>query len=430
MRPSIKTDFMDDTLVFSKDHTEPSWFQEMRQTALNKADDLALPVYEKINYRSWRLDHPKAPFATGNEVVPNDLVKNNDNLLVQNGDKTLISNLDPKLADQGVIFTDIWTALTKYPDLVKKYLLTKTFKFDVNKLVALNLALMNGGSFLYVPENVKIRDSMQATYFQDNTQKRDFVHHVLIVAEKNSEVTYLENFTSYGDEEENKANVVVEVVAEDDAHVHFSALDQFGQNVSTYLNRHGYVGNNARVDWAIGFMNDGQVVGDFGTDLRGTGSHTEAKVVAITTGEQIQGIDTKVTNYGQHSIGHILQHGVILQSSTLTFNGVGHIVKGARGSDAQQESRVLMLSRRARGDADPILLIDENDVTAGHAASVGRVNEDQMYYLMSRGIDEKTAQRLVIRGFLSSVITEIPETEVRERLTEMIERKLVNGQQK
>jgi Fe-S cluster assembly protein SufD len=119
-----------------------------------------------------------------------------------------------------------------------------------------------------------------------------------------------------------------------------------------------------------------------------------------------------------------------LQSSTLTFNGVGHIVKGARGSDAQQESRVLMLSRTARGDADPILLIDENDVTAGHAASVGRVNEDQMYYLMSRGIDEETAQRLVIRGFLSSVITEIPEKEVRVRLTDMIERKLINGQQK
>lgn len=428
MRPSLKDDFMDATVAFSKNHNEPLWFQKMREEALINSEELSLPVYEKINYRSWRLDHPKNPFAEVNTDQKFDQPETN-NLLIQDGDQTLVSKLDPKLAEQGVIFTDIWTAMQKCPKLVQKYLLTKTMKPAENRLVSLNLALMNGGSFLYVPKNVQIKDSIQAVYLQDNDQKKDFFHHVLVVADEGSEVTYLENFLSRGNTEENIANVVVEVVAEDNTHVHFSALDQFGENVSTYLNRHGYVGNNSELDWAIGFMNDAKVVGDFGTDLRGEGSHTEAKVVAITTGEQVQGIDTKVTNYGQHSIGHIMQHGVILQSSTLTFNGVGHIVKGARGSDDQQESRVLMLSRTARGDADPILLIDENDVTAGHAASVGRVNEDQMYYLMSRGIDEKTAQRLVIRGFLSSVIREIPEEEVRDRLTEMIERKLLNGQQ-
>ncbi|WP_300560738.1 Fe-S cluster assembly protein SufD [Companilactobacillus sp.] len=429
MRTSIKENFVDDTIAFSKSHNEPLWFQKMREEALNHSDELKLPVYEKINYRSWRLDHPKAPFQTPSNDNQYDLPETK-NLLVQNGDQTLVSKLDQKLIDQGVVFTDIWTALKDYPELVQKYLLSTALKPTENKLISLNLALMNGGSFLYVPKNVQVKDSIQAIYLQDNHGQKDFVHHVLVVADEGSEVTYLENFLSQGTHAENIANVVVEVVAEDNSHVHFSALDQFGENVSTYLNRHGYVGNNAELDWAIGFMNDGKVVGDFGTDLRGEGSHTEAKVVAITTGEQVTGIDTKVTNYGKHSIGHILQHGVILQSSTLTFNGVGHIVKGARGSDAQQESRVLMLSRTARGDADPILLIDENDVTAGHAASVGRVNEDQMYYLMSRGIDEETAQRLVIRGFLSSVITEIPEKEVRVRLTDMIERKLINGQQK
>lgn len=429
MRPSIKDDFMDDTIAFSKNHEEPLWFQKMREEALNHASELELPVFEKINYRSWRLDHPKAPFASANKNNSFD-VPDTKNLLIQNGDQTLTSKLDPKLSEQGVIFTDIWTAMKEYPELVQKYLLSTAIKPTDNRLVALNLALMNGGAFLYVPKNVKVDSSIQSIYLQDNSQKKDYVHHVLVVADQGSEVTYLENFLSQGDSEDNIANIVVEVVAAANSRVHFSALDQFGKHVSTYINRHGYVGNNARLDWAIGLMNDKQVVGDFGTDLRGDGSHCEAKVVAITTGDQVSGIDTKITNYGQHSIGHILQHGVILQSSTLTFNGVGHIVKGARGSDAQQESRVLMLSRTARGDANPILLIDENDVTAGHAASVGRVNEEQMYYLMSRGIDKATAQRLVIRGFLSSVITEIPEKEVRVRLTDMIERKLINGQQK
>ena len=107
-----------------------------------------------------------------------------------------------------------------------------------------------------------------------------------------------------------------------------------------------------------------------------------------------------MTNYGCNSIGNILQHGVILEKATLTFNGIGHIIKGAKGADAQQESRVLMLSDQARSDANPILLIDENDVTAGHAASIGQVDPEDMYYLMSRGLDKATAERLVVRGSL------------------------------
>ena len=170
------------------------------------------------------------------------------------------------------------------------------------------------------------------------------------------------------------------------------------------------------------------VVGDFDSDLKGAGSHAEVKVIAISTGKQVQGIDTRVTNYGKHSIGHILQHGVILAKSALIFNGIGHIIHGAKGADAQQESRVLMLSTKARGDANPILLIDDNDVSAGHAASVGRVDQSQLYYLMSRGLPQKIAERLVIRGFLGPVLTAVPNVTVRRQLSDMIEEKLVNGQ--
>ena len=148
------------------------------------------------------------------------------------------------------------------------------------------------------------------------------------------------------------------------------------------------------------------------------------KVVAASSGRQIQGIDTRVTNYGNNSIGHILQHGVILERGTLTFNGIGHIIKGAKGADAQQESRVLMLSDKARSDANPILLIDENEVTAGHAASIGQVDPEDMYYLMSRGIDKETAERLVIRGFLGTVITEIPVKAVRDEMIAVLDEKL------
>lgn len=204
----------------------------------------------------------------------------------------------------------------------------------------------------------------------------------------------------------------------------YSAVDQLGESITSYMNRRGYIMRDATVDWAIGVMNDGNVIADFDSDLVGEGAHSEVKIVAISSGKQTQGIDTRVTNKAPHTIGHILQHGVIRERGALTFNGIGHILKGAKGADAQQESRVLMLSDKARGDANPILLIDENEVTAGHAASVGRVDPEEMYYLMSRGLHKEEAERLVIRGFLGSVLTAIPVEAVRKELVEVIEGKL------
>ena len=217
------------------------------------------------------------------------------------------------------------------------------------------------------------------------------------------------------------ANITVEVITQAGAQIKFSAIDRLGENVTAYISRRGKLDNDAMIDWAIGVMNEGNVVADFDSDLYGKGSHADMKVVALSSGKQVQGIDTRVTNYGCNSIGNILQHGVILEKGTLTFNGIGHIIKGAKGADAQQESRVLMLSDQARSDANPILLIDENDVTAGHAASIGQVDPEDMYYLMSRGLDKATAERLVVRGFLGSVIVEIPVKEVRDEMIENID---------
>ncbi len=217
-----------------------------------------------------------------------------------------------------------------------------------------------------------------------------------------------------------------QVIAKPGSKVKFAAIDRLGENVSPYMNRRAHVMRDASVDWALGIMNDGDVIADFDSDLAGVGSHSEVKVVAISSGRQVQGIDTRVTNMAPHSVGNILQHGVIRERGTLTFNGIGHILKGAKGADAQQESRVLMLSDKARGDANPILLIDEFEVTAGHAASAGRLDPEELYYLMSRGIPQKEAERLVTRGFLGSVITAIPVKAVQDEFVEVIDRKLVD----
>lgn len=419
------TDYLDDLRAYSAAWEEPQWMTELRLAALEKIDTLPLPTIEKVRFARWNLYNVKPTHQEISGTVPSfDEIPDNP-MVVQAGENTIFEQLSPKLIEQGVIFTDLVTAMKEHGDLVKEYYMTKAVPVEENSLTALHAAFMNNGVFLYVPKNVVIDEPLESLFLHDGNQADHFFKHVLIVAEDNSEFSYLERFESQGEEAKKiSGNVVVEVITKPGAHVKFSAVDSLGANMATYMNRRGYLMRDSMIDWALGIMNDGNVIADFDSDLVGAGAHAEVKIVAVSTGKQTQGIDTRVTNKAPHTIGHILQHGVILEKSTLTFNGIGHILKGAKGADAQQESRVLMLSDKSRGDANPILLIDENEVTAGHAASVGRVDPEELFYLMSRGIPKSEAQRLVIRGFLGSVITAIPVKATQEQLIATIEGKL------
>ncbi len=171
-------------------------------------------------------------------------------------------------------------------------------------------------------------------------------------------------------------------------------------------------------------MNDGNTVSENTTHLIGEGSTADTKTVSVGRGSQKQNITTEVIHHGKHSDGQILKHGVMTGAATMIFNGISKIEHGATKSNGEQTERILMLSEKARGDANPILLIDEDDVTAGHAASVGRIDPIQMFYLMSRGIPRKEAERLIIHGFLAPVVNELPVESVKDRLIEAIERKV------
>lgn len=426
MKDVTWTDYTAQIQDYSLSQGEPEWLLNRRIQALEKIETLALPMIERVKIHRWPLTEVTTMIddTVSGAVYDFEQVENNP-LIVQHSTQTLVEQMPAHLIEKGVILTDIQTAVQEHSDLVEKTLMQQAVHYDEDKLTAFHMAFMNSGIFLYIPKNVAIEEPVEALFYQDSHANTNFVKHVLIVAEENSEVSYLERFQTVGEgTEKATANIVVEVIAKQGAKVKFAAIDQLGEHVTTYINRRANVGRDASVDWAIGIMNDGNVVADFDSDLVGEGSHSEVKAVAISAGRQTQGIDTRVTNSGRHSVGHILQHGVIRERGTLTFNGIGHILKGAVGADAQQESRVLMLSDQARGDANPILLIDENEVTAGHAASVGRVDPEEMYYLMSRGLEKTEAERLVIRGFLGSVLTAIPIKAVRDELAEVIERKL------
>ena len=406
---------------FSQLHAEPEWLASLRQQAFDKMEQLDLPVIERVKFHRWNLGDGRISDSEPLTSVP-DFTALGDNLkFIQMGTQTVLEQLPADLAEQGVVFTDFHSALEEIPELVEQYFMSAV-KYDEDKLAAYHTAYFNSGAVLYVPDNVEIDQPIEGIFYQDSESDVPFNKHILIIAGKHSKVNYLERLETYGEGTvPTTANITVEVIAQAGAQIKFSAIDRLGENVTAYISRRGKLDNDAMIDWAIGVMNEGNVVADFDSDLYGKGSHADMKVVALSSGKQVQGIDTRVTNYGCNSIGNILQHGVILEKGTLTFNGIGHIIKGAKGADAQQESRVLMLSDQARSDANPILLIDENDVTAGHAASIGQVDPEDMYYLMSRGLDKATAERLLVRGFLGSVIVEIPVKEVRDEMIENID---------
>ncbi|MBC5617990.1 Fe-S cluster assembly protein SufD [Streptococcus anginosus] len=406
---------------FSQMHAEPEWLANLRQAAFDKIEELKLPVIERVKFHRWNLGDGTLSESETLTNVPDFTALNDHLTLVQVGTQTVLEQLPADLAEQGVIFTDFYSALEEIPEIIEKHFMSSV-KYDEDKLAAYHTAYFNGGAVLYIPDNVEINQPIEGIFYQDSESDVPFNKHILIIAGKHSKFTYLERLETYDSGTVPvTANITVEVIAQAGAQIKFSAIDRLGENVTAYISRRGKLDDDSMIDWAIGVMNEGNVIADFDSDLFGRGSHADMKVVALSRGRQIQGIDSRVTNYGCNSIGNILQHGVILEKGTLTFNGIGHIIKGAKGADAQQESRVLMLSDQARSDANPILLIDENDVTAGHAASIGQVDPEDMYYLMSRGLDKATAERLVVRGFLGSVIVEIPVKEVRAEMIENID---------
>lgn len=416
---------------FSKDRNEPEWMKSLRLHALDQADTLEMPRPDKTKIGKWNFSQFKhAAQGAAIESLENlpaeikDFIENgSENLIIQRNHSVAYASLNPELKEKGVIFTDIFTALKDHEELVKRYYMKDAVSIDEHRLTALHAALMNGGIFVYIPKNVELEAPLQTIFWQEDPEVALF-NHVLVVADDNSSVTYVENYISTNHEQETIANIVTEVIANNNAKVLFGAVDNFAEGTTTYVNRRGVAYRDAKIDWALGQMNGGNTISDNTTHLVGDNSASNAKTVTVGRGKQTQNFTAKIVHFGKQTEGYILQHGVMKDSATTIFNGIGKIEHGASKSNAEQESRVLMLSKKSRGDANPILLIEEDDVTAGHAASVGRVDPIQLYYLMSRGITQQEAERLIIHGFLAPVVNQLPIESVKEQLTEVIERKV------
>lgn len=403
----------------------PSYFKNYQQEALESWKDLAWPAIERVDYQAWPLCQEvlagDAVSADEDEALSEAESAHQINI-IHLGNQTRLSPLSDELKAAGVIVADLFEAMIAYPDLVEQHLFSIVPAL-ADKITAYQTAYLNGGLFIYIPDHCKLPISIDCLLIQDSRLEQAFNKRVLLVAGVNSQIEYLERLKTKG-QLANSATITVEVIAQAGAQVKYCALDGFAPQTTTYIKRYASLAADATVNWAIGALNAGHTILDSDTQLIGQGAHSQLAIVAIANEQQVQAIDAKIVNQGHHTIGNILQHGVVLDQATLTFNGIGLIEKQAKHADAQQESRLIMLSDEARGDANPILLIEEFEVTAGHAASVGQLDQQQLYYLMSRGLSRKEAEYLVVRGFLGSVIREMPTAEVREEVIAAIDQRL------
>lgn len=424
----------DSIRAFSKQLNEPAWLTDTRLEALELAKQLDLPKVEKTKINRWKLEsfgqYAQDQALQSLEDLPGEIKDltnvaegtNERNLIVQRNASIVYQELSEELKQQGVLFTDLHTAAKEHSDLVQKYFMTVVEKGE-NKLTALHAAIWSGGIFLYVPKNTEVKIPIQTLFVTDRAETV-FSPHVLIVAEANSSVTYVSNYTSAGDQRELVHNGVVEVVAGPGARVQYAAVHNLSEAITDISYRRALVQNDASIDWVIGEMNNGNVLSDVSSILKGNGSRSYAKVVCIGEGKHELNVSTRAVHYGLNSDSDMLTRAVMRDEAQAIINGITKIEKGATGANGEQTERVLMLSPKARGDANPMLLIDEDEVTAGHAASAGQVDKDQIYYLMSRGISKQVAEKLIILGFLEPIVSEIPIKAVKEQLSALIERKL------
>lgn len=406
-----------------------------RKEAVEQFDSLEMIKPDKTKVDKWDFFNVTSPVVEGStfntleelpegvkELIDLDKV---ENIYVQHNNTPAYLQLNEGLKNKGVIVENIIDASQNHPELLEQYFMTDGVKLDENKLTAYHAALLNGGVFIYVPKDVKIEEPIQSVVLHDD-ESASLFNHVLLVADEGAEVTFVENYFSNLESSTEKINIISEVLAKDNAKVTYGSVDFLPKKMTGYVNRRGVAFNDATIDWALGLMNDSDIIYDNTTYLMGDRSNSDLKIVHVGRDAQKSNFTTQIIHYGKDSNGHILKHGVMKDSATSIFNGIGYIKHGATRADAQQESRVLMLSGDARGDANPILLIDEDDVTAGHAASVGRVDELQLFYLMSRGISQKEAERLVIHGFLDAVVSALPIESVKAQLKEVIELKVLS----
>lgn len=406
---------------------EPAWLKTARAEAWQSFEAMPLTRIEKsdLTKRSWNIGTLPATPGT----VPDDaeeLLAHLSGPRVVVVDGTVVkTEVPPELAKQGVVFGDLHTLLGEHGSLIQKHLFS-VVPANESKWTAANAALWHGGVFLYVPRGVAIDTVFMYVSILTEANQGAFPR-VLIVGGENSAFSFAEVHVSGENAAGYPHSSVTEVVADAGANIRVMSVNELRKGATNYLTQRAKVGKDAVVNWVFGDVGDGFTVAVVESVLSGTGSRSLTKAVGIGFGRQHMDLTASMVHQGRYSESDIRLQGVLRGRANAIYRSSTHIERGAIGAGSEQHDRMLMLDTTARADAIPMLLIDENDVQrCGHAASIGKLDPDHIYYLMSRGIPKDVATRMMIWGYLEPIVEAITVAELQTWLTGLIERKLTS----
>ncbi|UJA19645.1 Fe-S cluster assembly protein SufB [Thermoleophilia bacterium SCSIO 60948] len=403
---------------------EPEWMREFRLKAYENflsrptpdwGADLDQIDWDDIHYFVRASDRNSRDWSE----VPEDIKKTFDRLGIPEAERKFLAGVgaqyesevvyhqvNEKLEAQGVIFTDMDTALREHEDLIREYFATVIPPND-NKLAALNSAVWSGGSFVYVPAGVKVEMPLQA-YFRINTENMGQFERTLIIAEEGSDVHYIEGCTAPVYSTDSLHSAVVEIIAKPGARVRYTTVQNWSQNVYNLVTKRAVAQDRATVEWVDCNLGSKITMKYPAIYLLGEEAHGEILSIAFAGEGQHQDAGGKIIHAAPRTTSSIFSKSISKDGGRATYRGLLEVAKGAEQSKSKVVCDALLLDEHSRSDTYPTIRIDENDANIGHEASVSKVGEDQLFYLQSRGLDEEEASKMIVNGFIEPITKELP----------------------
>ena len=408
----------------SKMKNEPQWMTEFRLRSYDIFMKKPMPQWggdlNQIDFQNIYY-YAKASEKTEKswDDVPADVKKTFDKLGIPEAEKKFLAgvgaqyesevvyhNLREDLQKQGVIFLDTDTALKEKPEIFKKYF-GKIIPPEDNKFAALNSAVWSGGSFIYIPPGVKVDMPLQA-YFRINAENIGQFERTLIIADEGSEVHYIEGCTAPVYSSESLHSAVVELVAHKDAKLRYTTIQNWSNDVYNLVTKRAYAYEGAKVEWIDGNIGSKLTMKYPGIYLMGERAYGETLSIAFAGKNQHQDTGAKMVHLAPNTTSKITSKSVSRLNGRSTYRGLLNVAKGATNVKASVRCDALLLDDTSKTDTYPYMEINQEDATITHEATVGKIGDEQIFYLMTRGFSEEEALSLIVNGFMEPFTKELP----------------------
>ena len=402
---------------------EPEWMLKFRLESLNRFQAINMPPWAPktdidFDNFTYYLSPTKKKASTWDDL-PENIKKTYEKIGVPQKEREFLAGVEAqydseaiygsiknKLESQGVLFTDTDTALKLYPEYFKKYF-GKLIPPTDNKFAALNSAFWSGGSFVYVPKNVKVTLPLQA-YFRINAKNFGQFERTLIIADEGSEVTYQEGCSAPVYATESLHAAVVEIYVGKNATVRYVTVQNWSSDVYNLVTKRARVEENGSMQWLDVNIGSKLTMKYPSCYLVGRGAKGETLSLAIAGKGQIQDTGAKMIHIAPDTTSNILSKSISFSGGTTAFRGVVQVNSAAKGTKTKTKCDAMILDNDSGSDTYPNLQVDTKDVVATHEATVSKIEEEQIFYLMSRGLSRGEAESLIVNGFADSIIKELP----------------------